>query len=264
MPQKLSTRYVAGRDLAPGTVAEIWELFTRFVERPRPAFERALAGMDEVFLTREARGGALVAFGAARLFTVEWEGRRYGIVYTGWAAIEPRYRGRNLVQKAGVHFTLRCRLRHPRMPLYWLFGASTYRSYLLMRHNFVDFWPHPTRPWPARELQLRRLAMEALADPNWDADAGVVRRFGTQRYRDGVVADDPSVLADPDIRFYAALNPRQAEGDTLICLAELSLRGWLRTAWRMLARASRPRPPLNRNGEEPRHLPNARTPRRNS
>jgi hypothetical protein len=236
---RLTTRYVAGRDLTPRLRDEIWEFYSRFVERSRPRFEEGLAAMDEVFLTREGREGPLVGFGAARLFTVELEGRRYGMVYTGWGAVDPRHRGRNVVQRAGIHFLLGCWLRHPLVPLYWLYGASTYRSYRMMLRNFAECWPHPARPWPERELRLRELAMRRLADPAWDPATGVIRRHGASRYREGVVADDPAALADPDVRFYASLNPGQAEGDTLVCLAAFSARGWLLALRRMAARALR-------------------------
>ena len=238
---RLSTRYLSGRELTAALREEIWEFYSRFVDRERAPFVAGLDAMDEIFLTRAGREGPLVGFGAARFFTVETRGRRYGIVYSGWGAVDPRLRGHNLVQRGGIHFYLRCRLRHPRMPFYWLFAASTYKSYLLMRRNFVDCWPRPGEPWPSRELEIRRLAMEHLGDANWDPESGVIRRNGALRYREGVVADDPAALADPDVRFYATLNPRQAEGDTLVCLAAFSARGWGRTLRRMLTRALRSR-----------------------
>ncbi len=73
----------------------------------------------------------------------------------------------------------------------------------------------------------------------------MLRRKGASRYREGVVDDDPRVLAHPvvgpAVRFYRERNPRQVEGDSLVCLCPLSLSNWLWCARSALARGQRRR-----------------------
>jgi hypothetical protein len=113
--------------------------------------------------------------------------------------------------------------------------ASTYKSYVLMAHNFAEYWPNRRGPTPARERALLDVAMRQLGGSDWDPQAGVVRRYGTLRYLEGVIGDDDD-RGDPDVAFYGALNSRQPEGDSLACLAPLSAKNWGFMAWRAVRR----------------------------
>ena len=79
----------------------IWSLLDRSVQRDRSAFEAKLAMVGEVFLgylpTNE-----IVAFGAVDVIEVEHEGRTHALLYTHWAVYDPKVRGSNLTQRAGL------------------------------------------------------------------------------------------------------------------------------------------------------------------
>jgi hypothetical protein len=194
------------------------------VERDRRAFEDKLARTHEVFLGH-VDTGELVAFGAVDTFEREIEGRTHGILCTHWAALDPRVRGCNVIHRAGLRYILRYRFRNPLRPLYWMFTASTFQSYLLLVRNFETFWPRPGAAFPARERALVDAVMRE-SDPGWDPDAGVLRRRGASRYREGVVDDDARLLGHPvvgpAVTFYREKNPGQVEGDSLLCLCPLS------------------------------------------
>src|SRR6185436_13104055 len=113
---------------------------------------------------------------------------------THWAALHPDLRGRNVIQKVGARYFLRYRIAHPLRPVHWLFTASTFQSYLLLARNFQTFWPRPGAPWPARERRLVDEVMAESADRGWDPVAGVLKRDGASRYREGLVEDDPKLL----------------------------------------------------------------------
>lgn len=205
-------------------VDDVWTFFSRFVRRDRAAFEKKLATVQEVFLGTS--DGRIVAFGAWDASVVDVDGHPHGVLMTHWGAIDPGVRGSNIIQNAGFRCFLRFRLRHPFMPVVWMFGASTFKSYLLMTRNFVEYWPTVSGVWPAPMRALRDGVMTLADDDGWDPDAGVVRRFGASRYHEGVVVDDESALQDPDIRAYHGLNPGQDDGDTLMCVAPLHWRNW--------------------------------------
>jgi hypothetical protein len=205
----------------------IWAFFSRFVSRPRDAFERKLLSADEVTLARDALAGTICAFVGLKVYEGEWEGRTFGALCTLWTAIDPAYRGRNLLQRVGFRAFIHQKVAHPTRPLYWLFGASTYNSYLLLPHNFRTYWPRPGATLPLREEALLAQWMHELGEPAWDPATGVVRRHGVSRYREGVFADTPEALANPHVRFYAKTNPGQHEGDTLMCVCPLSGANWM-------------------------------------
>src|SRR6185437_1304710 len=208
--------------------------------------------VGEVFLGY-LPGDALVAFGAVDVIEVEHEGQTHALLYTHWAAYDPEVRGSNLTQHVGVRCFLRYRARHPLRPVYWLFTASTFHSYLLLVKNFASFWPRQGEAFPPREHAIVEAAMRALDDPSWDPASGVLRRKGASRYREGVVDDDPRVLDHPvvgaAVRFYRERNPGQVEGDSLVCVCPLSLSNWWSCARAALARSLRRR---SRSGAVPR------------
>ena len=230
---QLTAEHTSGGRLTPAQIEEIWQFLSRFVTRSRPAFEAALPSVQDIVLFRDA-AGTLQGFVGNKLLEVVWQGRSHFIFFTAWTWMDPAYRGQNLLQGLGLKRFLRQWVRHPLARFYWMIFSSTYKSYLLLPRTFVEFWPRRGAEWPERERELVRLVMERDGDPDWDPQAGVVRRRGASRYREGVVADEPGALQDPDIRFYAERNPGQDQGDTLIALCPLSLRN----LWSLVSKVS--------------------------
>ena len=246
MRRTLSVRSIPACELTNFQLEEIWTFYSRFVDRPKVPFLDAVRKTDDVFLGRASGDGSLRAFAAATTVEVDWRGRRYGILYAAWGGIDPSFRGGDLIQRAGFATFLKYRRQHPLRPAYFMMMSSTYKSYLLMSRNFAEFWPNRRFSTPERERALMDAGMRQIAGTDWDPAAGVVRRHGALRYLEGVVSDDGD-FGEPDIAFYGALNPRQHEGDSLACLAPLSLKNWVfmasravRRNWIALRRRSRP------------------------
>lgn len=234
---KLVTDYSPTPSLSSAEIEEIWQFYRRFVRRERSAFVPAILNTTEIFRVR--RDGHLVAFGAVRLLEVSVDGSVHDIIYTCWAMVDPELRGQNLIQRAGVHYFTRRRIRHPLRRIWWLFSASTYTSYLLLPRNGVEYYPHRSRPTSAIAEQLIAETMKVAQLDNWDPEQGVLVANGELRYLEGVVEDEPSVTDDPDVRFYAERNPNQARGDALVCIYPLSARNLASIARRMTARMAR-------------------------
>ncbi len=235
------TRRVPTRALTRREIEELWQLYHQFVDCPEESFLRSLNATGEVYLCRDRAGGALVGFEANRVVTVALDGRKNTVIFTSYADLDPSFRGMDVLQRIGLRRFLRLKLRYPFRPLYWMFTASTFTSYLLLPRNFTEYWPHPQRPTPAAARALMNAVMRTVGSPEWDPETGVLTRRGKLRYREGVVADDLSVLEDPDIRFYAAQNPGQATGDSLACLCPLNSRNFLYFLRTMLRRERRVR-----------------------
>lgn len=256
----MKIQYLRPQQLTTNDREEIWRFFSRYVRRERSTFEAKLGKVDEVFLCRN-QAGQISAFGAVEL--VEGNcGGPYAALVSHWAAFDPEARGTSIPHQLGLHYYVRYRLRHPLTPIYWLFTASTYKSYLLMSRNSSTYWPRPEASWPARERVIVDDVMRKTGEVNWDRETGVIRRFGASRYLEGVVADEPAALRDPQVRYYARMNPGQIHGDTLACLCPLSFDNWItiaKSAWRRTMRKLRgsaapartavtsiPRPPVSR------------------
>ncbi len=226
----------------------IWALLSRSVRRNRADFEEKLARTREVFLGR-SRDGTLVAFGAVDVIEADVGAGVEPLLYTNWAAIDPAFRGTNVIQRVGFRYFLRERVRHPLRPIHWLFTASTYPSYLLLVRNYTTYWPRAGVATPTRVLALLDIAMSKSERPSWDPGAGVLRRHGASRYREGVVDDEPEVLDHPvfgpALRFYRDRNLGQVEGDSLACLCPLTAENWWYCLRVAMVRKRRARPAIS-------------------
>lgn len=223
--------YRDGATLTDKEAQEICTFYRRFSERDGARFIEQLRLQPEIFLYRDHEG-ILRVFGCVEVIDMEHDGQTFGLLYTKWTAVDPAFRGRQLTHLQGLRALLRYRLRHPLTPAYWYVWTSSYKSYLVLARNFVDRWPHRDQPWPALEAALLKKALQHHGVTDYDPATGLIRRDGSTRYVDHV-GDHHAPAGDPDVAFYAAINPNQAGGDTVACLARLDTRNALRLAGRL-------------------------------
>ncbi len=223
---------------------DLFEFLDRFSSRSRERFDAQLEREQQVFRVHGSRTGHLVGFGTLSILDVSWRGEPATLLSTGWAMLSPLFRGDAIIQRVGAKAWLEVRARRPTRRTYWLYTASTLNSYLLMANNFSEFWPRREAPWPERERAYLEQGLAQLG-ARWDHETGVIARAGSSSYREGRVTSADIDSADPHAAFYARANPGQAAGDTLPCLAPLTVRSvvgfGLRAATRGLRRSSRRR-----------------------
>lgn len=217
----------------------MWALVAPAVRSTRQDFEQGLLRMDEVWLL-EIRG-EVKGFGGVRFFYPEWQGRRACVIFTGRVYLDPSVRGGNLLQRIGLRYYLRCLRASPLQRIYWMFGAGSYKSYLLLPRNFRHYWPHPQQGVPVRERALLDQVALELDNPHYDP-ATAIMSHPELVYLDGGLGADPADLDDADIAFYARLNPGQIKGDDVMCLCPLTPANWGAALRNGLARMLRRRP----------------------
>jgi hypothetical protein len=227
---------VRASELTPEQTEALWRCYEQFVDCPRHLFMRSLSMAETIYLFRDKASAAISGFEAMRTTTIVNDGRKHTVIYTFYADLEPRIRGLSILQRIGLRRYCGLRLRHPFRPLYWMFTASTYLSYLLLPHNLIEYWPHPDHRTPPQALRVMALVVEALGLKGWDAHSGVLRRNNQLQYREGLVGERPDLASDRFVRFYSSLNPEQNEGDSVVCLCPLNFRNFLFALYRMLSR----------------------------
>ncbi len=239
---KPRSRHVHPSELDAGEIEDLWAFVARFAAQDRAGWQRRLVTSHRVLRWFTVHN-QLAACAVVHILEVPWQGRVHALFYTGSTAIDPRWRGHNLIQRAGLQTFVHYRLTHPTTPTYWLFVAATIKSYLLMTRNLAECWPRRAAKWPQREAALVDAAMQQMGfDEWWSAQTGILS--AGPLYREGQVSSGHADLRDPDIAFYAEMNPGQDQGDGLVCLAPLSLRNWsaivAKMARRGLGRRRRP------------------------
>ena len=232
---------VATAALDEAARAELFEFCDRFSSRHRHRFEAQLAKDETVFRVRGSSTGHLVGFGTLSVIDVEHQGDKAIVIYVGWTMISPEFRKHGITQRLGFRAFLQQRLRHPGRNIYWMITSSTLNSYLVVVRNFRDSYPQAGRHWPARESAYVEQVLARIG-AEWDPQSGVIGRGGVSFYREGRVDQDNVDSSDPDIAFYMQANPGQAQGDSLVCLAPLTLQNFLYIARRQLRKGRSKKP----------------------
>jgi hypothetical protein len=225
----IRTRCFASAQISESLAEDVWQFFQRFVDRDPEVFKNALKKSNLVYLSKRAGEQKILGFSTVQFLPGTTDsGQSYVLIYTSFSALSPECRGQNINQRSGLESYLRCLVHYPGRKIYWFFLASTYISYLLLPRNFRTYWPRPLSPMPDEIRTMILNAADRLALSNWDAEKLVVHRTGEVRYKEGIYAREAPTLANPHVAFYAQANPGQVNGDTLACIAELSLMNW---AW---------------------------------
>ena len=234
---KVSTSVLTTRTLTSSIWDEIWTLTAEFYDIERAYAEAELRKRQSVALIR--MNDALLGMASIDIYPARFRGRRIAVIATTHVLLRENWRGRNLLQRLGFRTFLATRLRYPLRPIYWFFETFSYKSYLLLPRNFVEYWPRHDQPTPeAAAALIDDLAGHAYG-PAWRPARGIAVRSSRLRLREHVSPLAPGLDAGPDVEFFARVNPGHAEGDMLVCLCPLTLRNWLSVGRKMLERARR-------------------------
>jgi hypothetical protein len=214
---------------------EVWQLTSRFYETERSYVEPRLRSHEQLALFRSAGDGALIGMAAIQSDAVDFRGQRLLLIFTSHTIVDERYRGQNLLQRAGVRTYLRSCVRHPLRRKFWVFDTFSYRSYLLLPRNLHEFWPRRDRPTPDWQAGLMQHYGAIKYGEAWNG--GVVQRSPHKRLLPQTATLAGDMLRDPDLAFFSRMNPGHAQGDMLLCLCPLNFPNW----WGIVSRAIRRR-----------------------
>ena len=232
---RIVTEVLPTHSLTPANWDEIWTLTGEFYEIERTYAEADLRRRASIAMFR--MNGALLGMAAIDVAPASFRGKPLVVISTTHVLIRENWRGRNLVQRLGFRTFLAARLRFPLRPIYWFFDTFSYKSYLLLPRNFVQYWPRHDQNTPEPRAALMDQLATAAYGRSWNPVLGVVVR-GAKRLRANAAplsTDD----APPEAVFFARRNPGHAEGDMLVCLCPLTLRNWLSLAGKALSRRRR-------------------------
>jgi hypothetical protein len=227
--------------ISPEFLGEAWAFIDRFVVWSRRGFETAVRGYSEALIYRCSENRTIVGLAFLKEVRVIIEGRPTLLLVTALTVIDERFRGQNLIQRAGLRCFVRARLKNPTVPIYWLFMARSYKSYLLLSRNFRYYWPRPDHGCPPHEKALLDAAAQVTYGDLWDGERGVVSLPDPCPWRPGVLDLTPEALEDPDVRYFVERAPGWQDAESLGCLCPLTLRNWAWVVGRLVARTRRHR-----------------------
>lgn len=219
------------------TLAEreaMWRLYAPFYHYTRDDFMRRIPGNTHYALYW--RGEALVGFTGLRLQDMTIAGREHFLVYFGQTVVAPEVRGKGLINRTGWLLFRRFWTSFLHKRTYFWADALSYRAYLGFAKNLIEYYPSYRTAVPAQVNAVRAYLGEQYYGDHYCATTGTISK-PAYLIRDHRVQLAPAKLADPDIRFYASANPRQAEGHGLLTLAPIHLGNLAHIGCKVLRRA---------------------------
>jgi hypothetical protein len=182
-------------------------------------FAADLAGKNWAVLVE--RDGHLVGFSTLAVYEQAVAGERLTVVCSGDTIVSPAAWGSAAFPRAWITAVYQLRRSHPTGRLVWLLLTSGFRTYRLLPVFWRTFHPRYDAPTPpAWQRVLTELATLRFGE-RFDPAAGIVRFHQPQRLR-GPLADVPiGRAADPHVAFFLGRNPGHADGDELVCVADL-------------------------------------------
>lgn len=229
--------FVLPRALTDSTLDALHRIASASMEVERAWLTDKLRSFDRIILFRDRRGGQLVGCTGLKLIDCEHERRPIRLIYTGAVFIAGDWRGKGLIQRAGLQSSLRFGVTHRR--LYWLSDCDSFRAYLLGVHYMKDCWPRRDAEIPSFEAGLLAKVCPPLFGDDWHPDTYVCDALAERRLKHAVAAIPRELrLRDPDADFFATRNPGYIQGDGLTMLARLDFRN----LWHCVARSTRQGP----------------------
>ena len=235
--RRASVRFVPVEAMTPALWDEIWALTCRFYEADRAYVEERLKSHQRLVLFRDRTDGTLVGMAAVQVDAMEVEGRKLLMIFTSHGIVDERYRGQNLLQRAGFRTWLASWLHHPLHRKFWVFDTFSYKSYLLLARNLHTFWPRHDRHTPPHESAIIEAYGRLKYGESWRG--GLIERSPRKKLLPQVALLTSELQRNPDLAFFARRNPGHAEGDMMLCLCPLSAANWrgivsgaVRRAWR--------------------------------
>lgn len=217
----LTAEVVAVADLGARRRDALYALFERYYDGvSRGRFERDLDAKDEVIVVVDA-AGAIVGFSTLAVDTMEVDGERLRVLFSGDTVIDRAHWGSQTFAFAWIR-RIGAIAAASSLPAYWLLIVKGHRTYRYLPAFAVDFVPD----WRGGEDPALRRLRDAVATrrfgASYDPATGVLRATPIDgRLAPRWAAVSPREAARADVRFFLERNPGHGEGDELVCLCAL-------------------------------------------
>jgi hypothetical protein len=233
MSHSLNCRRIARDRLSQAQVERMFELMrANYDQVSEENFAADLAWKDEVLVLFDDRE-VIQGFSTLALNPKGCGTAGYDILYSGDTIINPTHWGnqelvRGFCHAAGSLYAERGKT------LYWYLLSKGYRTYLYLPLFTHEYFPRDEATEEAQRLRsIADGCSRLMFGEAWKPAAGVLKFASSQGQLKPELADDTQRRAGHrHVDFFLKHNPGFAEGDELVCLAELSPENTRRIAGR--------------------------------
>jgi hypothetical protein len=210
-----------------------------FCGTDRARFEADLGEKEVVILLRDAGSGRIEGFSTLMRMTTSIDDKEVVAFFSGDTIVDRDYWGETVLSRIWGQTVFaeadRIVAERPAASIYWFLICSGYKTWRFLPVFFRKFYPNVDEPTPPHVRRILETFAARKFGDQYLPPSGIVRFRAATPLRRGIADVTGERLRDPQVAFFARMNPGHAEGDELACLAELSRANLTRAAQRMLA-----------------------------
>lgn len=213
-------------DLNAEHVEQMWSLYSQcYGNVERSLFEQDLKEKDCVFYGVNRNNGSFAGFTTAKFYTVEINGQKAGIFYSGDTIFLPEYWGQFILRWTVAKEVLAFKLRTFGTPLYWFLVVMGYRTYLSMARNFKNYWPTYKEDTPKEVEAMLAIISRQRFGLSYSEKTGLIKPSTGLVYLKEAVAPITQDILDIslEVSFLLKKNPEYAHGVEMPCLGRFDL-----------------------------------------
>lgn len=204
-------------------------------------FEKDLSEKTHALLFFERKTRELVGFSTIYRKTIEDVAP--GIfIFSGDTVLREDCWGSKILQRSFAKYIIRTKTRSPHRKVYWMLISKGFKTYMMMRMNFLHSYPNAQRKTPRRYQEILDGYYQRKFGSAYDKDTGLITFDSSLGSVKGTFADpSPDQLQNADIRYFLERNPHYKNGVELACVAEIRLRDFLGIATKFFIRLRKPK-----------------------
>jgi hypothetical protein len=215
-------------------------LQTYFAGTDRARFEADLREKESVILLRDVGSGQIKGFSTLMRLTTSIDEQEIVAFFSGDTIVDRDYWGETVLSRIWGQTVFaeadRVVADHATATIYWFLICSGYKTWRFLPVFFREFYPNALAPTPPHlQRILDTLGTRKFGD-QYLPGSGIVRFRAATPLRHGIANVTDERLRDPQVAFFARMNPGHSDGDELACLAELSRSNLTCAGSRMISR----------------------------
>lgn len=234
----MTGRLVARQDLTAADIAAMQRLLaTHFSGVTDAQFSADLAEKNWAVLIEQ--DDTLVGFSTLHVERMTVDAEALVVIYSGDTIVSPAAWGSAVFPKAWISSVYQLRATYPDGRLIWLLLSSGYRTYRFLPVFWQTFYPRFDAPTPPAWQRLLDTLAGRRFGGQFDRPAGVVRFARPHQLRGRLAVVPGPRQHDPHVAFFLQNNPGHANGDELVCVADLDPSNLTRAGRRVVYGAAR-------------------------
>lgn len=221
--------------LAERDRARMFELLAAYFHGvDRESFDADLDEKDAVVVMRDEASRTIQGFSTLMRLEAPIGARPVTAFYSGDTIVERRFWGTPGLHTAWFRhvYSQACAIQGSEV--YWFFVSSGYKTYRFLPVFFNEFFPTYSRPTPAAIKERIDCFARMRFGNAYDPTTGIVTFPKPVSLRAGVAEVSQRELDDPHVAYFVRANPEHFLGQSLACIAPLSLDNLTRAGRRVV------------------------------